>query len=168
PPRLAGGGRQRVALARALANDPAVVFADEPTGNLDSRSGELVVRALRDVAAEGRTVVIVTHDRELAELADARIELRDGTVRGVSGPRAAEVATECAGGGAAAGAAGAAWGSACAPPGPGAACSWPWPSRGGRSARARARRACGRRGWARWRRPCATRRTAASASWRWR
>ncbi len=91
PHRLSGGERQRVALARALANDPAVVFADEPTGNLDSRSGELVMRALRDVAAEGRTVVIVTHDRELAELADARIELRDGVVRGVTGPRAADV-----------------------------------------------------------------------------
>jgi len=107
PHRLSGGERQRVALARALANDPAVVFADEPTGNLDSRSGELVVRALRDVAAEGRTVVIVTHDRELAELADARIELRDGTVRGVSGPRAAEVATEVAAARPAAGTAGA-------------------------------------------------------------
>jgi putative ABC transport system ATP-binding protein len=91
PHRLSGGERQRVALARALANDPAVVFADEPTGNLDSKSGEVVVRALRDVAAEGRTVVIVTHDRDLAELADARIELRDGEVRGVSGPRADDV-----------------------------------------------------------------------------
>ena len=91
PHRLSGGERQRVALARALANDPAVVFADEPTGNLDSRSGELVMLALKEVAAEGRTVVIVTHDRELAALADARIELRDGRVRGVSGPRAADV-----------------------------------------------------------------------------
>lgn len=91
PHRLSGGERQRVALARALANDPAVVFADEPTGNLDSKSGEVVVRALRDVAAEGRTVVIVTHDRDLADLADARIELRDGEVRGVSGPRADDV-----------------------------------------------------------------------------
>jgi len=91
PHRLSGGERQRVALARALANDPAVVFADEPTGNLDSKSGEVVVRALRDVAAEGRTVVIVTHDRDLADLADARIELRDGEGRGVSGPRADDV-----------------------------------------------------------------------------
>ncbi len=91
PHRLSGGERQRVALARALANDPSVVFADEPTGNLDSKSGELVMSALKDVAAEGRTVVIVTHDRELAASADARIELRDGQVRSATGPRAADV-----------------------------------------------------------------------------
>jgi len=91
PHRLSGGERQRVALARALANDPAVVFADEPTGNLDSKSGETVVRALKEVAAEGRTVIIVTHDRDLASVADARIELKDGAVVGVSGPRAADV-----------------------------------------------------------------------------
>ncbi len=91
PHRLSGGERQRVALARALANDPAVVFADEPTGNLDSKSGETVMRALKDVAEEGRTVVIVTHDRELAAMADARLELKDGAVIGASGPRAADV-----------------------------------------------------------------------------
>ena len=91
PHRLSGGERQRVALARALANDPAVVFADEPTGNLDSKSGETVMHALQAVAEDGRTVVIVTHDRELAASADARIELKDGAVVGASGPRAAEV-----------------------------------------------------------------------------
>src|SRR5690606_12611844 len=80
PHRLSGGERQRVALARALANDPQVVFADEPTGNLDSRSGRQVLDALREVAADGRTVIIVTHDRELARGADERIELRDGVV----------------------------------------------------------------------------------------
>ncbi len=97
PHRLSGGERQRVALARALANDPAVVFADEPTGNLDSKSGETVVRALKEVAAEGRTVVIVTHDRDLASVADARIELKDGSVVGVNGPRAADVTANVAG-----------------------------------------------------------------------
>jgi len=80
PNRLSGGERQRVALARALANDPQVIFADEPTGNLDSKSGRLVIEALRAVAGEGRTVLIVTHDLEVAGLADERLELRDGRV----------------------------------------------------------------------------------------
>ena len=80
PHRLSGGERQRVALARALANDPDVVFADEPTGNLDSRSGAHVLEALAEVARDGRTVVIVTHDLEIAAMADERVELRDGKV----------------------------------------------------------------------------------------
>jgi len=80
PHRLSGGERQRVALARALANDPDVVFADEPTGNLDSRSGAQVLAALAEVAADGRTVVIVTHDLEIASVADERVELKDGMV----------------------------------------------------------------------------------------
>lgn len=84
PFRLSGGERQRVALARAMANDPQVVFADEPTGNLDSRSGELVLAALREVAGDGRTVIIVTHDLEVAAMADERIELRDGEVTAAS------------------------------------------------------------------------------------
>lgn len=85
PHRLSGGERQRVALARALANDPDVIFADEPTGNLDSRSGLAVLEALRQVAADGRTVIVVTHDQQVAGLADGRIELRDGRVVGASG-----------------------------------------------------------------------------------
>jgi putative ABC transport system ATP-binding protein len=80
PHRLSGGERQRVALARALANDPDVVFADEPTGNLDSKSGAHVLEALAEVAAEGRTVIIVTHDLGIADRADERVELRDGVV----------------------------------------------------------------------------------------
>jgi putative ABC transport system ATP-binding protein len=78
PYKLSGGERQRVALARALANDPKVIFADEPTGNLDSKSGEVVLNALRSVADEGRTVIIVTHDLALAERADAIVRLKDG------------------------------------------------------------------------------------------
>ncbi|MFU8888447.1 MAG: ABC transporter ATP-binding protein [Trueperaceae bacterium] len=78
PHRLSGGERQRVALARALANDPDVVFADEPTGALDSVTGREVAAALRDVAAEGRTVVLVTHDESLSSIADARLRLSDG------------------------------------------------------------------------------------------
>lgn len=84
PHRLSGGERQRVSLARALANDPEVVFADEPTGNLDSRSGELVLAALRAVADDGRTVLVVSHDLQVASWADRVLELRDGAVVGQS------------------------------------------------------------------------------------
>ena len=85
PAMLSGGERQRVGLARALVNDPDVLFADEPTGNLDSRSGEVVLAALAEVAAEGRTVIIVTHDLRIAERADAVLELLDGRVVGADG-----------------------------------------------------------------------------------
>jgi putative ABC transport system ATP-binding protein len=91
PHRLSGGERQRVALARALANDPDVVFADEPTGALDSATGALVMDALAEVALEGRTVVLVTHDANLADRAHARLRLRDGWLVEVTraGPPAA-------------------------------------------------------------------------------
>src|SRR5690606_35433150 len=92
PHRLSGGERQRVALARALANDPDVIFADEPTGNLDSRSGVAVLESLRQVAADGHTVIVVTHDPHVASVADGRIELRDGLVIGASGAVEAVVA----------------------------------------------------------------------------
>jgi len=85
PAKLSGGERQRVGLARALVNDPDVVFADEPTGNLDSRSGKAVLAALREVAAEGRTVVVVTHDLGIADKADVVLELLDGMVVGARG-----------------------------------------------------------------------------------
>jgi putative ABC transport system ATP-binding protein len=83
PHRLSGGERQRVALARALANDPDVVFADEPTGALDSSTGRDVVAALRAVADEGRTVVLVTHDEALSSIAEARLRLSDGRLAAV-------------------------------------------------------------------------------------
>jgi putative ABC transport system ATP-binding protein len=78
--KLSGGERQRVALARALANDPKVVFADEPTGSLDRQSSRAVVAALSEVAAEGRTVILVTHDEKLAATADTLIRLEDGVL----------------------------------------------------------------------------------------
>ncbi len=78
PYKLSGGERQRVSIARALANDPAVVFADEPTGNLDSTSGKVVVDALKDVAEDGRSVIIVTHDLRLADTTDVTLGLADG------------------------------------------------------------------------------------------
>jgi putative ABC transport system ATP-binding protein len=91
PYKLSGGERQRVALARALVNNPDVIFADEPTGNLDSKSGQRVLEALRAVATEGRTVILVTHDIALASMADVRLEMRDGLlVRETRGNRKKE------------------------------------------------------------------------------
>ena len=81
PSRLSGGEQQRVAIARALANSPELVLADEPTGNLDSTTGEEVVTLLRDlVKEEGKSLVVVTHDARLADLADLRLQMRDGQV----------------------------------------------------------------------------------------
>ena len=79
PGQLSGGEQQRVAIARALVNQPKVVFADEPTGNLDSRNGNEVFRILQDCArTEGKTVIFVTHNMELAEMADRKYTLQDG------------------------------------------------------------------------------------------
>ena len=79
PGQLSGGEQQRVAIARALVNQPKVVFADEPTGNLDSRNGNEVFRILLDCArTEGKTVIFVTHNMELAEMADRKYTLQDG------------------------------------------------------------------------------------------
>jgi lipoprotein-releasing system ATP-binding protein len=83
PHQLSGGQRQRVAIARALANDPAIVMADEPTGNLDSVSTEQVFSILRDLADQGRTVLAVTHDLELAARADRQIRVVDGKIADV-------------------------------------------------------------------------------------
>jgi ABC-type lipoprotein export system ATPase subunit len=80
PNQLSGGQQQRVAIARALINDPAVIFADEPTGNLDSKSGHEVVEILKKLNSEGRTIVIVTHDIELAKMAHRTIHIFDGQV----------------------------------------------------------------------------------------
>jgi len=81
PEQLSGGQRQRVAIARALANDPPLILADEPTGNLDSRTAALVFDIFRDLAhTQGRSVVVVTHDGALARTADRRIHLVDGRI----------------------------------------------------------------------------------------
>lgn len=78
--QLSGGQQQRVAIARALINDPKIVFADEPTGNLDSKSGHEVVEILKNLHKQGRTVVIVTHDPELAKIGKRQIKVFDGKV----------------------------------------------------------------------------------------
>jgi putative ABC transport system ATP-binding protein len=81
PSQLSGGEQQRVALARALANDPAIVLADEPTGNLDTATGRNILELLRGIhRSRGTTIILVTHDAELAGIADSRLVLRDGRV----------------------------------------------------------------------------------------
>jgi putative ABC transport system ATP-binding protein len=82
PSELSGGQQQRVAVARALANDPPVLIADEPTGNLDSHSARAVFDLLASLSERGKTVVYVTHDRELAARAGAGIDLLDGSIVG--------------------------------------------------------------------------------------
>jgi putative ABC transport system ATP-binding protein len=78
--KLSGGQKQRVAIARALVTDPNVIFADEPTGNLDSQSGLQVMEILESLHAKGRTVILVTHETETAKFADRIIKIRDGMV----------------------------------------------------------------------------------------
>ena len=80
PSELSGGEIQRVAIARALANDPILLLADEPTGNLDSKSGREVINIFNTLNSEGRTVVIITHDPSITKYAKRRIKIRDGRI----------------------------------------------------------------------------------------
>lgn len=80
PNQLSGGQKQRVAIARALVNKPTILFADEPTGNLDSKSGEEILELLKKLNDEGLTIVMVTHDKSVFDYATRRIQLQDGTI----------------------------------------------------------------------------------------
>lgn len=84
PSQLSGGERQRVAIARALANDPAVILADEPTGNLDSKSGEEILEIFKRLNEDGRTVVIITHEENIAKSAEKIVKMKDGAVEEIS------------------------------------------------------------------------------------
>lgn len=80
PATVSGGQLQRAAIARAIVHEPAIVLADEPTGNLDSRNGEIVLNLLRELADAGQTIVVATHSREAASICDRRIHLLDGAI----------------------------------------------------------------------------------------
>ena len=85
PSELSGGQRQRVAIARALANDPAVLLADEPTGNLDSATSTQIMSLFQELYEQGKTVIVVTHEQDVAQYAKMRIILKDGRIASMQG-----------------------------------------------------------------------------------
>lgn len=81
PAQLSGGEQQRVAIARALVNNPSIIFADEPTGNLDSKSGKEVEKILKKLNEQGRTIIMVTHEKQIASIAKRHIKMIDGKIK---------------------------------------------------------------------------------------
>jgi putative ABC transport system ATP-binding protein len=80
PSQLSGGQQQRVAIARSLVNDPKIILADEPTGNLDTHTGDVILKLFRQLSEEGRTIILVTHNPEIAAVTPRRIEIRNGKI----------------------------------------------------------------------------------------
>jgi putative ABC transport system ATP-binding protein len=96
PNQLSGGQRQRVAIARAIATDPAIILADEPTGALDSRTGEEILALFKSLNARGRTIIVVTHDLHVAQHCQREIYIKDGKVQAAPPPAPAAKTAEVA------------------------------------------------------------------------
>ena len=87
PAELSGGEQQRVAVARALASDPSILLADEPTGNLDTATSEQILNLLTDLNQQGKTIIMVTHEPEIAARASHRLHMRDGLIESIEETR---------------------------------------------------------------------------------